>query len=301
MRIDFRWTEPLISPDVATATASLFIQNVAPIVSNIRSSPTPGLEGSPTSFLAQFSDLGLNETWQFRWKFFYPPSGWTTGPWTDVSKFNGGAKVLLLHTFAGDGTTLRNSVATTCGNFCTAIDAYDFGPTGVNTVPPLSTLLKYDVILVGTNYFNTHMVEVGDKLADYMDAAGSSGGGVILVQGAIDNAFGCSAGVCGRFDDQQYGAIPRGFIYGPTGSMGRIYVPGHPLLNGVSSVSTNGLAGTITTINPGATRIVDWNNGRVLGAVRTDPMVANGARSVALNMFPILGLTGGDYVRMIVN
>ena len=297
MMTDFRWTETLILADAASDGALLDVNNVAPLVSDVVTNPSPALEGTPTQFMADFSDPGIDDTWEYRWIFH----DGEVSDWFPVSKWSGGARVLVLHTFAGDGNTLRNQVATRCGNFCTAIDTLDWGPTGENRIPALDELTPYDVVVMGTNYFHYMGDAMGDLLADYMDAAGSVGGGVVMMQGGLDNAFGCDAGICGRWDNDEYSPVPRGYIYGASGSMGAIYVPGHPLLDGVSSVSTLGLAGEIYTINSGATRVVDWNNGRVLGAVRTNPVIGNGARSVALNFFPILGYTGGDYYQMIAN
>ncbi|HEV8595568.1 MAG TPA: hypothetical protein VGR51_08580 [Thermoplasmata archaeon] len=296
MMIDFQWQETKILPDVASATGHLQIENVVPTVFDMVTAPSPGLEGTPVQLSAKFSDAGLNNTWEYRFKLF-DGTDWITTPWLPVSKYDGGANVLFLHTYAGAVNALITAVAAKCGNFCVKIDALDWGPTGENRVPAMSELTPYDVVVVGTNYFVGDTTAMGNRLADYMDL----GGNVIVMMGAIDNAFGCLAGICGRFDTDMYAPIPRGYIYGAAGTMGTIYVPGHPLLDGVISVSTNGLAGNIFSVNPGATRIVDWNNGRVLGAVRTNPKVDNGARAVSLNFFPILGYTGGDFAQMVSN
>ena len=53
--------------------------------------------------------------------------------------------------------------------------------------------------------------------------------------------------------------------------------------------------------NPGADRVVDWTDGTVLGATQLNPVVNNGARAVALNIFPYSGWSSGDYMRMIAN
>ena len=297
MMTDFKWQETLILPDVASASGNLFIQNVAPTVFDLTTNPSPGLEGTPVQLTAKFTDAGLNASWMFRYKLFIPGQGTITTPWTQVTTTTGGAKVLFLHTYAGEGTSLASRVATKCGRFCITVDTLDWGPTGQNRIPALSELTPYDVVFVGTNYFHYNGDAMGNRLADYMDA----GGNVILAQGALDNNFGCNAGICGRFDSQFYSPVPRGYIYGGAATMGTILVPGHPLLDGIVSVSSSNLHGVITTVNTGATRVVNWNNGRVLAAVRTNPQVPNGARSVALNFFPILGYTGGDYVQMIAN
>jgi hypothetical protein len=299
MMIDFKWQETLIIPDVASASALLDVENVVPTVFGVTSNPNPALEGTSVQLSAQFIDTGANETWQFRYRIFYPPTGWTLTPWQTVSKFDGGAKVLVLHTWGPNGANLVTQVRTKCGSFCVTLDSFDWGPTGQNTVPPLATLLKYDVLLVGTNYFVSDTAPMGNRLADYMD----QGGNVVMTQFGFDNNFGCAGGICGRWDDQMYSPIPRGYSYGGAGSMGTIFVPGHPLLDGVSSMTTTAYSATITAINPGATRIVNWNDGRVLAAVNTNPKVANGARAVALNYFPVPGYgnIGGDYIQMVVN
>ncbi|TLZ50512.1 MAG: ThuA domain-containing protein [Methanobacteriota archaeon] len=294
--IDFKWEITTFIPDPATATASLYIQNLAPVVSGVTSNPNPGREGTPTSFLADFSDPGLNETWQYRWKFFYPPIGWQTGPWQTVQKYNGGARVLLLHTWSDNIGEIQNRITSTCGNFCVTIDTWDFGPLGVDKVPSLDYVEKYNVVVVGTNYFNSHMGEIGDLLADYED----NGGGVVALQAGFDNSFGDLAGIAGRWESDMYSPIPRGPADFGSASLGTIYDPGHPLLDGVSSMSGALRADTFDT-NPGADRVVDWTDGTVLGATQLNPVVNNGARAVALNIFPYSGWSSGDYMRMIAN
>ncbi len=290
---DFRFSQTIVRPDAASDSATLDINNVAPSVFGATTVPSPALEGRPADFTALFSDPGLDDTWEYRWIFH----DGEVSPWRPVTKFNGGANVLLFHTYGPDGPTLRTNLMNACGNFCKRIDMLDFGPTGQNRVPALSEIRPYDVLVVGTNFFFGHSNGIGDLLANYMDV----GGAVVIAQGGLDSTFGCSAGICGRWDTDKYSPIPRGPIFGAPGSMGAIYVPGHPLLDGVSTVGTSGLAGNIFTLNPGATRVVDWNNGRVLGATNTNPIVSNGARSVALNFFPILGFTSGDWARMTAN
>src|SRR5712691_254366 len=270
LMVDFKWEETLIFPDAAEDCATLDINNVAPTVFGVVTTPQPALEGSPAQLTAQFSDPGLDDTWQVRWTLH----DGRVSPWLPISKYNGGAKVLFLHTYAGDADTLKAQVAAKCQQFCVKIDLLDFGPTGENRVPALKELMAYDVVFVGTNFFFGFSDAIGALLAASMEA----GGNVVMAQGALDNAFGCSAGICGRWDTDMYSPVPRGFIYGPPGSMGTIYVPGHPLLDGVSSMGTSGLAGVINDVNPGATRIVDWNNGRVMGATKLNPIVNNGAR-----------------------
>ena len=292
-QIDVRWREVQNIPDPARDTASLEIHNVAPSVLGITQTPSSALEGSPVTLTARFDDPGLDDTWEYRWRFL---DGGATD-WLPVSKVTGGANVLIFHTYAGEGETLKEAVASMCATFCLSVDTLDFGPLGENRVPALSDLSPYDVLVVGTNYFFDHSDGIGDLLADYMD----QGGGVVMAQGALDNAFGCKAGICGRWESDQYSPVPRASIYGPAERMGRRYFPDHPLLDGVIFITAGGLAGDIWEVTPGAIRIADWDTGRVLAAVKENPMTPNGARAVALNFFPVLDYTRGDHVRMIVN
>src|SRR3972149_68897 len=266
MMVDFRWTETLIRPDVAQGASSLQVMNVAPIVADVSQDPTPGLEGSPVELFANFEDPGLDDTWEYRWRF----DNGEVSNWRSVDKMSGVARVLFLDTYGPQGPGLSDAVRDLCGTFCVKWDRMDWGPTGQNRVPSLDELTPYDVLVLGVNYFHYNGGPMGDVLADYMDAADSTGGGVILAQGAMDSAFGCNAGICGRFDDEGYSPVPREYIYGPSGSLGAIFEPLHTLLDGVASTTTT-------------------------------PIVENGARSVALNFFPVAGYTGGDFRQMMAN
>src|SRR2546427_4617447 len=292
--VDFTWSETLIFPDAGSAEATLDINNVAPSVFGVTSSPNPALEGSPAQLTAQFSDPGTDDAFQVRWTL---PDG-RVSPWLPISKFSGGAKVLWLHSWTFSIDAIVASVGAKCGNFCTKTDVIDFGPLGTNELPTLATLKNYDVVLVGTNYFHYEGDALGDLLANYMDA----GGNVVTMQFSLDNAFGCDGGTCGRFENEMYRPVQRGYSYGPSRDMGTVDVPGHPLLDGVSTVHTSNDGALIYDVNPAATRIVDWRAGRVLAATNTNPK-GNGARAVALNFFPPpeFGATSGDYAQLIAN
>jgi len=294
MMIDFDFTETLVYADAAQDTASIEVNNVAPNVFGVQSEPSPGLEGSAVKVSAQFFDPGLDDEWQYRWTFH----DGTQSPWQDVTKYNGGAKVLILHTLGPDVSSLVTKFTEACATFCVKINVFDWGPTGESRVPTLSELLPYNVLLLATNYFVfSGTNEMGDRLADYMDA----GGNVVALQGVFDSFWGCWWGICGRWETDGYSPLPRAQAYGPPGSIGTIYVPGHPLLDGVSSMSVLGIDSDIFDVNEDAIRIADYTNDRVLAAVKTNPNVDNGARAVALNFFPLYGYASGDYARMIAN
>src|SRR5437867_1425900 len=290
LMVDFRWQETLIFPDAAEASATLDINNVAPTVFNVVTSPQPALEGTPAQLTAQFSDPGLDDTWEVRWTLH----DGRVSPWLPIAKYDGGAKVLLLTSYTGNVPgELMTKIVTACGNFCTAVNYLDFGQIGENRVPALSELVKYDVLVIGTNYVPA---DIGDRIAQYMDAAGSTGGGVVMLQGGFaDNIF----GIGGRWQSDKYSPVARDGYNFVNSGLGTIYVPGHPILDGVSTFSS-GLRGIQTTTQSGV-RIADFADGRVAIATNTNPIVANGARAVAHNWFPLSGFASGDYIRVIVN
>src|SRR5438093_6622650 len=108
LMMDFKWSETLIFPDAASADATLDVNNVAPSVTGVTSSPNPGLEGSPTQLTAEFTDPGLDDTWEFRWTLH----DGRVSAWLPISKFNGGAKVLWLHSWSGTINTIVSNVQT---------------------------------------------------------------------------------------------------------------------------------------------------------------------------------------------
>jgi len=290
--VDFKYRETLVLPDVVSAKSHLQVSNVAPDAWGVRTDPSPGLEGTPIKFYGTFQDPGRDDTWQYRWLF---PGG-VTGPWLPVDKLSGGARVLILHSWTGDVVQIKANIIAMCGSYCVKVDDLDMGAAGQNRVPALSELLPYDVLVVGTNYVPANGVAMGDLLADYMDRAGPTGGGVVMMTFGFATV---SFGISGRWQTDYYSPVPNGATLYATSTLGTIFVPGHPLLDGVASLSAY-YRHSITTVNPGATRIANWASGQVLAATNVNPKVANGARAVALTYFPALNV-GGDYIRMIVN
>ncbi len=288
--IDFRWQTITILPDAAQDVALLQIKNVAPTVFGVRTSPSPGLEGTAVKFTADFTDPGLDDTWEYRWAF---PDG-TTSPWLGVSKYSGGAKVLILHSWTGDIGGIKTSVKTACGTFCTTVDDMDFGPLGQNRIPTLAELTKYDVLVVGTNWGPIpNSAQMGDRIAEYMDAAGATGGGVVMMDfGFYSNTI---WGIGGRWETEK-SPLPRAGTAFFTANLGTIYVPGHPFLDGVAAINAF-YRQNIFSVNSGATRVADWTDGRVLAALKAD---SGGRLACGLNYFPALNV-GGDYARVIAN
>lgn len=292
--VDFKFRETLILPDSVSDTSHLDVRNVAPDVSGIRTNPSPGLEGTPIEFYAQFEDPGTLDDWWYRWT---TPGG--TTPWRQVDKLSGGANVLILHTVTGWEDAIRTEMEAVCGDFCKTIDFLDYGPLGTNQVPTLSQLTPYDVIVVMSNYgVVPDWDATGNVIADYMDDAGATGGGVVMMLNSFYS--GNTWGIRGRWQNDLYAPIPLAGYTASNSPLSTIYVPGHPILDGVVSMSAT-YRGLQTSVNPGATRIADFATGNVAIAVKENPVVPNGARAVALPWWCYSSYSGGDYMRLTVN
>jgi hypothetical protein len=151
----------------------------------------------------------------------------------------------------------------------------------------LAQLLPYDVVLVTNNnqwqpVGNISPATVGNILADYVDA----GGRVIAAHYVHDwDAWRME----GRFITQGYSPFTQSTLDRPnaTYTLGTIVTPGHPILDGVSTISvTGGAAVQNVGIRPGATEIARWNN--------NDPLVAINAAGTVVGVNLLVGdITGG--------
>jgi len=293
--VDFQWRQVLIVPLTKQDTAFLDVINVAPQPFGIVTDPSPALEGKPVKMSAWFNDPGMDDTWQYRWYF----GDGTWSAWANVKKFSGGASVLMYHSITGDIDTFLPKVRDACGAFCSSIDAYDFGPLGQNKWMTLDQLLQYDVIWVDTNWgYIPTPDEGGNQLADYMDQKGDSGaGGIVMNMGAfISNS---PWDIRGRYFSDLYSPIVKtGYGFG-NWNLGTIYVPGHPVLDGVTTL-TSYMHINAASITTGATRVADWTTGYIAVATKPNPIVSNGAMSVALP-FSAWYNCNGDCVKITVN
>jgi hypothetical protein len=130
-------------------------------------------------------------------------------------------------------------------------------------------------------------VALGDNLADYVD----SGGGVVV-------AVFADAGVpiAGRFDTDNYWAISSpSWTSSPEQFLGTVFVPGHPILDGVATFSggTSSYRPSTFGIAAGATRIADWTDGRPLVATK----IINGTRRADLGFYPPSSDARADFWR----
>ncbi len=170
-------------------------------------------------------------------------------------------------------TEVQNKLIAT-GLF-TTVDVYDL--TAVT--PTLEQMEGYNAILVYTDYpYPVNPTTFGDNLANYVD----SGGGVVA-------AVFATAGIpiTGRFDTDNYWAIqPTSSQTGPDETLGTIFVPEHPILNGVTSFDggTSSYRPSADSLHPTATRIANWTGPGNIALIAT--RVINGVRRADLGFFP---------------
>jgi hypothetical protein len=145
------------------------------------------------------------------------------------------------------------------------------------SLPGLSAgdLVPYDVVMtINNTQWSPGGVEpsqVGDALADYIDA----GGKVIANAYAYDPG---DWGLAGRFVDEQYGPFTQATTdFLGESALGTVHEPSHPIMVGVASI-TNTYPWQDPGLAPGATRIADWDDGALFLAANSDV--------VALNLVP---------------
>lgn len=145
--------------------------------------------------------------------------------------------------------------------------------------PTLAQLQQYDALMVWTNSTPADNVAWGNVLADYVDA----GGGVVVTVYANSTTT-AGRNIAGRWQTGYEVIMDQsGNASGAGGALGTVHVPGHPVMNGVTSF-TGGTIGSRpngTALEVGATLIAEWNNGKVLVAVGANP------RRVDLGFFPV--------------
>jgi hypothetical protein len=287
--LDFRWQWVEIVPLSESDTAPLEVVNAAPDVFGVQTIPPMAYEGGETSFIGQFDDPGTGDDWWYRWDF----GDGEFSDWIAVDKMVGGANVLFATTWSASVAGIISNFEAECGAFCKTVDSYDWGPLGTNSPPPLDLMLQYDVAVVGTNYIPSSALAnaMGDRLAEYSDG----GGAVVQMWSSLHT----SPRIAGRWTSDEYNAIERGSLVYSYSTMGTIYVPGHPILAGVTSINAYYRHNSFD-VTSGGTRLADYSDGRVMAGFKTNPIVPNDARIVALAMWPGSNIAG-DYIRLMVN
>jgi hypothetical protein len=189
------------------------------------------------------------------------PAAWTVGTPVD----NGGCSINVAVLGAATSLQVNDVVINLTG------DPRIASATGVvitTVTPTLAELQAFDAVLVFTNSTPQSSVNLGNNLADYVDA----GGGVVLNMFAI-RASVANRTIEGRFLTDNYYCIERSVGASTTGSatLGTVHVPASPLMAGVATFDggTSGFRSP-APLNANATRIADWSTGQILIAERSD-------------------------------
>jgi hypothetical protein len=151
----------------------------------------------------------------------------------------------------------------------TEVDIHNASTGG--TVPTLAMLQSYDVVLAWSNVGWANGAAMGDVLADYVDA----GGAVVIAVFANATTPTSTLRITGRWIVGDYEVIlgGSGQTQGTLTTLGTVHEPSHSIMTGVASFSggTQSFRPTVTDLAPGATRVADWSDGRVLIAVGANP------------------------------
>lgn len=186
----------------------------------------------------------------------------TPAPTLPIPQPNANGTYRVLIAMADDGPGPLASMLLSYPDIA-VVDVLDIRSAG----PTLSTLLTYDVVITWANYVYYNATAWGDLLADYVDA----GGRVILAEFAIDPNW----GLHGRIITGGYCPLIQAPCFYTGASLGA-YVPGHPVMLGVTSAYD--YYRSPVTLAPDAEWIANWSDGVPFVAVK--PGVA------AVNAYP---------------
>lgn len=145
--------------------------------------------------------------------------------------------------------------------------------------PTLAKLLQFRAILLYTDQGCYDCNLLGDNLAAYINA----GGGVVA---ACFTTAGIPIG--GKFNDTTYQVIiPYRQTQGTTETLGTIYIPTHPIMNGVKSFNggTKSYRTAATQLAPNGYRIADWSDSSFLITAKENVGPAKVSR-VDLGFYP---------------
>lgn len=185
------------------------------------------------------------------------------------------ANVLILGDNGLVATALQDtqSKLAATGRLAGPIDIFNVG----SGTPPLTMLQGYSSVLLGWMWSVADPTALGNVLADYVDG----GGGGVVTTFCLSNL-----GPQGRWMTDDYDPITKSGVSIENVGIGTIHVPGHPVLDDVSAITT-GFHWPGYYLHPQATAIADWLD-QYSG---TEPMIAE------LDIFPgdILSLNMVSY------
>ncbi|MBM3313736.1 hypothetical protein FJY70_03980, partial [candidate division WOR-3 bacterium] len=150
-------------------------------------------------------------------------------------------------------------------------------------------------IITWTNYTYINKDAIGDSLAKFVNLGG---GAIVMVFADFQPTYNIGGAFATR-----YMPVPLNTNSYSSGTLGTVYVPGHPIMNRVDSVGCGNYKTGATTINPHngyCTRVADWSGGQVQCAA----LDSAGRRVAFLGFYgngrTVGGLTG-RWCRQMVN
>jgi hypothetical protein len=195
------------------------------------------------------------------------------------------------------GKQVRDSLmAHDSSGLFSAIDTFNVGSSG-GRILSLATLITggYGVVLTFSDYAYVDRIAMGDTLAAFMD----QGGGVVVGCFA-DYIPGSGYDLAGRYGTQYMPFVKVGNTF-TAGTIGTVYLPGHPIMQGVSQVSVGNYKTSSTTLQHGV-RIADFSGGTNILAAAFDTL---GRRTAELGFWPATFAGGQSWgphnTRMMLN
>ncbi len=175
-------------------------------------------------------------------------------------------------------------------DFVTGLETLDidgFSVVKAFNITPLTTYMEnFDVVLVASNLSFADPVQLGDNLADYVDA----GGGLGLFIGTLITPGGYGLG--GRIVGPDYLPIVQE-DYSNTASTATT-IESHDITDGVTVLATTVLV-HVTTLQGGGHSLGTYDTGYLLGAYADSVPVA------AINVYPEDTYWSGDLIQMVEN
>ena len=168
----------------------------------------------------------------------------------------------------------------------------------VSGTPGLGALRQHDVVLLFANGIFDETVAVGDELAQYVAEGGNLVIGSFYWQGRSDSELPTPGWgdleTIDPFLADTVGFTRQGGATYEANDLGTIALPTHPLIQGVSTLtSISGFSAGVLA-KPSATVVASWTDGAPLVAYRT---LGAGQRVVAVSLFPAANIpdqVGGD-------
>jgi hypothetical protein len=296
--VEITVTNAFVVSGICEGYVSVEIANVEPTIVGPSNPDTLAIEGDPIIVEpGSISDPGMGAgTEEFMYRLDFD-DGNGYGDWMYHGAVSpGDLDVLLVHWIDMVDTSpwMTNVLAAFNDNDNIAnFDIWNFWTYG--RMPVLSELLAYDVVAWGNNYAylgaNPQFIELGDTLADYMD----TGGHVITMM----TTYGQSAwALGGRFITEDYGPFEQLMYAFGSPSLGTIYDPTHPIMQGVVDVRSDGVYSGDYPTTDGGVLLADWvGDNSAIGYKVND----NGAKAIHIGIAFYGANNGADFPTLITN